>query len=262
MADIPVQVLEGINRGELETLTLVELLAADQVQVIRNTLGQSQFEWLVSACVSTLELNPEFTFTQKMKAIGQTLVKELTKANKEMAFIDLFSKATSDIVRSYVAYLIGFQTEWTIAQKLELIFPLADDPNPGVREFAWMAVRDHLMKDTETAVELLTPWVSDASANIRRFATEVTRPKGVWCKQWELMKQQPELALGLLDPLAADQNKYVQNSVANWMNDASKSRPDFVAETTKRWLDQYQGNKATAYIVKRSLRTLEKLKVK
>lgn len=262
MAEIPVQVLEGINRGELETLTLVELLAADQAQVICNTIGKGRYQWLTPYCLSVLELNPDFTFTQKMKAIGQTLAQVLSKVNQEAEFIGLFSKSSSDIVRSYVAYLIGFQSEWTVTQKLEKIFPLADDPNPGVREFAWMAVRGPLMQDTETALHLLKFWVSHNSANIRRFAAEVTRPKGVWCKQWELLKQQPELALCLLDPLAADEHKYVQNSVGNWMNDASKSRPDFVLETTNSWLARYPGSKATAYIVKRSLRTLEKSKEK
>jgi 3-methyladenine DNA glycosylase AlkC len=62
---------------------------------------------------------------------------------------------------------------------------------------------------------LLQPWVHDADENIRRFACELTRPKGVWCAPIRALQAQPERALHLLEPLRADTSRYVQNSVAN-----------------------------------------------
>ncbi len=99
----------------------------------------------------------------------------------------------------------------------------AADPHFGVREIAWMAVRDAVIGSLDESLALLQPWVSDADPNIRRFASELTRPRGVWCAQIEALKAEPWRALPLIEPLRADSSRYVQNSVANWLNDASKT---------------------------------------
>ena len=112
-------------------------------------------------------------------------------------------------------------------------------------------------RSLDEALALLQPWVFDTDPNIRRFASELTRPRGVWCAQIEALKTEPWRALPLLEPLRADPSRYVQNSVANWLNDASKSQGEWVDTLCARWLAE-STRAETRYIAKRAMRTLSK----
>jgi hypothetical protein len=59
----------------------------------------------------------------------------------------------------------------------------------------------------------------------------------------------------IADTLATHPSRYVQNSVANWLNDAGKTQPGWVSETCRRW-DAESRSARTAYIVRRALRSL------
>jgi len=142
-------------------------------------------------------------------------------------------------------------------ERLQAQRRLAADPHFGVREMAWAAVRDEVIGDLEAALDLLQAWVSDPDDNIRRFASELTRPKGVWCAPIRALQAEPQRALHLLEPLRADPSRYVQNSVANWLNDASKTQGPWVASVCARWLVDSPCD-ATRYIVRRARRTMDK----
>jgi 3-methyladenine DNA glycosylase AlkC len=118
-------------------------------------------------------------------------------------------------------------------------------------------VRDEVIGDLDTALDLLQAWVRDADENIRRFASELTRPKGVWCAPIRALQGEPQQALHLLEPLRADPSRYVQNSVANWLNDASKTQGPWVESVCGRWLAESPCD-ATRYIVRRARRTIDK----
>lgn len=120
-----------------------------------------------------------------------------------------------------------------------------------------MFVRPFVAAELEQGLALLQAWVADSDPNVRRFAVEGTRPRGVWCAHIAALKERPELGLPLLEPVRADPSRYVQLSVANWLNDAGKSRPDWVEALCARW-ERESPAKETKWIVNRALRTLMK----
>lgn len=65
------------------------------------------------------------------------------------------------------------------------------------------------------------------------------------------------MALPILENLKSDKSKYVQDSVGNWLNAASKSRPNFVSKLCDDWKLKSK-TKETEKIIKRARRTIDK----
>ena len=72
-----------------------------------------------------------------------------------------------------------------------------------------------------------------------------------------VLKAEPWRALPLLEPLRADPSRYVQNSVANWLNDASRTQPEWVRQVCAVWRAVRSGRRRD-YIVRRALRTVNR----
>jgi 3-methyladenine DNA glycosylase AlkC len=244
-ADISPEILQQLNCGEIEAVTLVESLAIDYGQLLRSVAPEASAE-----THRVMQSSMALKIKARMQISGEMLL-----ANYGIEGLAPFIHHRSDTVRSWAAMAMGIAPNLSLAQRLDRIADLADDPNAGVREWAWMALRPHVIAELDRAIAFLSSWVVHASPNLRRFATEVTRPRGVWCAHIPQLKQHPSLALPLLDPLHADPDRYVQNSVANWLNDAAKSQPQFVRDRCAIWQAQ-STSKATQYICRRALRSL------
>ncbi|MEM9064297.1 MAG: DNA alkylation repair protein [Planctomycetota bacterium] len=243
-SEVPKSVIAQLNRGERETANLAEGLAMDLVKLAGNAVPHA-------AKAVKQAVGGDASYVAKMKTIGETLRDELGLDG----VLERLADHPADKARSWQAYAIAAEPGLSIGRRLELIRLLADDHHFSVREWAWLALRPRVIEELDLAIGLLTDWTEDDSANVRRYATEVTRPRGVWCSHIPALKEEPQRGLPLLEPLKTDGSKYVQDSVANWLNDASKSRPDWVLELTSRWLKEGNGS-PTARICRRATRSL------
>ncbi|MFC5496006.1 DNA alkylation repair protein [Caenimonas terrae] len=254
IALIPPAVLAALNRGELATANLNEFLALDLAVLASSVAQRIGLDPRSERIADTLAMLPAFRPVARHLHVARALY-DLASGHADRDRV-AYALAThpSDVARTWAAQWVGF-SGLPLPDKLASVRRFAADPHFGVRETAWMAVRDEVVRDSARAIELLLPWVADADPNIRRFASELTRPRGVWCAPVPALRTGPWLAIDLLEPLRADPSRYVQNSVANWLNDASKSQPQWVQRTCDRW-SAASSSPATAYIVRRALRTL------
>lgn len=243
--DIPPDILEQINRGEIETVNLTECLALDFAKLMSYALPN-----ISDDAIAQIKAASELGWMNRTRLVSK-LIYECFGAS----IIDTLLAHNSDNVRGWASGVVALIPNLSIEERFNLIKPLADDSNSSTRETVWLLMREHIADNIEQSIQVLTPWTASDRENIRRFATESTRPRGVWCTHIPKLKESPELGFPLLEPLKSDSARYVQNSVANWLNDAAKSKPDWVVNLTNRWLDE-SNTKETHYIVKRGKRSL------
>lgn len=254
--EIPADILQQLNTGLLETANLVEWLAVDQQSLLKSLLRENgRMDYLQPVLDKIGQLDKQ-TVNTINEAIGTGLF-ELSRANNDKALFKIMATHNADLIRCWATYAIGKNEELGITQTLEQIQPFAADPHFGVREICWMAVRPKISRHLEESITLLAQWTSNPDGNIRRFTSESTRPRGVWCAHIAALKEMPELALPILEPLKSDPEKYVQDSVGNWLNDAGKTQAQFVQSICQRW-ETESDTKATRYIIKKALRSFDK----
>lgn len=240
VADVPQAILEQLNAGEIEAATLSENLAMDFAVLLRAILPELADEGE--------EIDRKAGITKRMTAAAGII-----SARFGMEKLPWLAAHRSDIVRGWGAYLIALDPALTLPDRVKAMLPFANDPHFGVREWAWLALRPHLVKAPHEAIAIMAPLAHDPSAYLRRFACESIRPRGVWSAHIPLLKEHPAQGLAAIEPLRADPARYVQDSVANWLNDAWKSAPDWVEALCHRW-EAESPRDATRYVIRRALR--------
>ena len=118
-----------------------------------------------------------------------------------------------------------------------------------------LAIRVFLENDYDRAMTVVKKWSSDKDHHVRRLSSEGTRPRLPWASQVKYLLDHPENNFPILEALKQDEDKYVQKSVANHLNDISKDHPGQLLSLIKKWDRSID---TTEWIIRHGTRTLVK----
>ncbi|MEM8734511.1 MAG: hypothetical protein AAGG44_09835, partial [Planctomycetota bacterium] len=94
------------------------------------------------------------------------------------------------------------------------------------------AIRYFIDAHTGPTMRELEKWSTHKNYHVRRLVSEGTRPMLPWSGRIAIEVTE---TLPLLDTLHADPTRYVTRSVANHLNDISKTHPGIVVERLRQW---------------------------
>jgi len=143
--EIPENILEQLNRGELESANLVEWLAINRRKLLENVLVQHNRQKYLQPILQHIDSLKKQTVNTINEAIGTELLRQSDNF-KDSNFLLILSVHQSDLVRSWVTFTIGKDTTLNINQMLQKIQPFASDRHFNVREEAWGAVRPNIVQ--------------------------------------------------------------------------------------------------------------------
>ena len=98
-----------------------------------------------------------------------------------------------------------------------------------------LAIRVFLQNDFHRTLGVIKKWTSNSNVHIRRLTSEGTRPRLPWAMRIKTLLDKPDHSFPILQDLKSDNEKYVQKSVANHLNDISKDHPQKMLKLIKSW---------------------------
>jgi 3-methyladenine DNA glycosylase AlkC len=237
VASVDPKILEALETGRIETANLTEGLA----------IRMDRLFAAVAADAPQNAIDMTAGVVVRMAHAGAAL------RHLKSSRLESLASHTSDTVRGWVAFAIGQDLTISPQKRIDAMRPFAADLHFAVREWAWMAVRALIVADPLATITQLARWTSDTDANIQRFTSEATRPRGVWAASIPLLRKTPDYGLQILTPLRHTPHRYVEDSVANWLNDAAKDNEDWVRSLLQQWVAAH----ASPRLINRAGRSLK-----
>lgn len=142
-----------------------------------------------------------------------------------------------------------------IDESLDFIYDLTK------RHTGEFAIRPLLEVDSKYVLERMKVWSQDDNVHVRRLSSEGMRTRLPWAKKTFAAIDHIDLYCSILSNLKDDEDKFVQKSVGNNLNDLMKDNPHLAISITDDW-EKGQMTKACKWIIKHGLRNGNKLLLK
>jgi 3-methyladenine DNA glycosylase AlkC len=119
---------------------------------------------------------------------------------------------------------------------------------------AEFAIRRLLLQDLDRALAVIRDWTVHPDEQVRRLASEGTRPYLPWAIRVPGIIARPQSTFPVLEALHTDPSLLVRRSVANHLNDIARHAAGEVVSMAARW----NAEPGAAWVVRHGLRTLVK----
>ena len=197
---------------------------AERVQVVYPDFDRSRFV-SIAAELERLELK------DRIAAVADRLQETLPAAYPEA--VSILVKAAEGGIDGFAAWPLCTVVErHGVDYPTESLEAMASLPRSWSCEFAIRPFLDHHLDETMAAIDR---WIESDDADVRRLASEGTRPRLPWGPRVRALSEDPQIGLSVLERLRHDPSEMVRRSVANHLNDIAKEHPELVVETLGRW---------------------------
>lgn len=182
---------------------------------------------------------PEQTLTQRVAQISQAFYSQLQK-KPFTEQIQILQQTISHYPQAQHGSLkllpfVHFIGEYGLSEPEKSLPALAFFTQYASAEFA---IRNFLDAHPEQTLEQMTQWTKHPSVHVRRLASEGSRPLLPWGKVLRQLKANPAPIMHVLETLAQDSEPNVRKSVANHLNDISKTHPNIALKFAQNLQDQ------------------------
>ena len=119
------------------------------------------------------------------------------------------------------------------------------------------AIRPFIKKYPQKTIKQMLAWSKSSSFHVRRLSSEGGRPRLPWASKLQMFIDDPAPLLPILENLKDDTSKYVQNSVANCINDFVKDNRPVAEALIESWIKEASIERK--WIIKHAIRNLRKV---
>ncbi|HBC56359.1 MAG TPA: DNA alkylation repair protein [Gammaproteobacteria bacterium] len=236
--------MEPLKETYFSEQNLLEI--GKDLQHVYPDLPIKKFNQAVTASLNDLELMQRLD--QLVKACGEFLPNHFPTA---LNILYDYSQHLDECRFQYV-FLSQYVAYYGLNYRRHSLAALADFTQYATSEFA---VRYFLKQDLLSTLKIMRRWAESDNYHVRRLASEGARPKLPWSFHLTELINDPSPTLPILRTLNGDPEKYVQKSVANHLNDISKTHPDLVVNELSHW---DHSDNSTRWIIERACRSLVK----